>query len=680
MAYQTNIEREWLEADGSGGFASGTVSGIRTRRYHGLLVTSTTPPTGRIMLVNGFEAWVHTPAGKVSLSSHLYTPGVVHPDGAGRIANFQSEPWPRWTFLLQDGTPVDQEIFVPKGAAVAVVSWRLGAPKSGVSLHVRPFFSGRDYHALHRENAAFNFKPHGLDGRRVWRPYPGVPGILVVSNGAYVHRPEWYRNFLYQQEQARGLDDTEDLASPGMYQWDLSSDAVWILAAEDREDFPFPATMPAEVCLKNLRAMESERRRQFPSPLHRAADQYIVAQKGRGAGSEHVGEKSGKTIIAGYPWFTDWGRDTFIALRGLCLATGKMKEAREILIAWASAISEGMVPNRFPDAGHEPEFNAVDASLWYVIAVYEYLQTMERCGAVPASDRDELHTAIERILAGYAKGTRFGIHLDDDGLLAAGQPRVQLTWMDAKVGDWVVTPRIGKPVEVQALWLNALRVGGAWSSRWGALFLKGHTAFVERFWSDTGGYLYDVVDCDHRRGTVDGSFRPNQIFAIGGLPISLLDGERAKRLVGAVEKRLWTPMGLRSLAPAEPGYAPHYRGGPLERDGAYHQGTVWPWLAGPFVEAWVRVHGGTAAARHQARERYLAPLLTHVNEAGIGHISEIADAEPPHRPGGCPFQAWSVGEILRLSLVVLSDGTTNGQDFLKKREDEERNDGQTRYR
>jgi predicted glycogen debranching enzyme len=265
-----------------------------------------------------------------------------------------------------------------------------------------------------------------------------------------------------------------------------------------------------------------------------------------------------------------------------------------------------------------------------------------------------LAAAVEAILDGYARGTRYGIRLDDDGLIAAGVPGVQLTWMDAKVGDWVVTPRIGKPVEVQALWLNALAVGAAYSERWAALLERGRDAFGRRFWNEAGGCLHDVVDVDHHAGTADSSFRPNQIFAVGGLPLALLEGEQARRVVDAVEARLLTPVGLRSLAPGEPAYTPHYQGGVRERDGAYHQGTVWPWLIGPFVEAWVRVRGATPGVKREARERFLEPLLRHLDEAGLGHISEIADAEPPHTPRGCPFQAWSVGEALRLDRSVLA--------------------------
>jgi len=365
---------------------------------------------------------------------------------------------------------------------------------------------------------------------------------------------------------------------------------------------------------------------------------------------------SGKTIVAGYPWFTDWGRDTFIAIRGLCLASGRLGEARDILVEWAGAVSEGMLPNRFPDHGEAAEFNSVDASLWYVVAVHELMQRDQgRTMLLTSQQRQALETAVRQIVSGYASGTRFGIRQDADGLLSAGVPGVQLTWMDARVGDRVITPRIGKPVEIQALWLNALSAASRFEPHWRDVFDHGRRAFEERFWNEDLGQLADVVDVDHVPGTRDDSCRPNQILAVGGLPVALLDGVRARRVVDGVEQRLLTPVGLRSLAPDESGYAPRYQGDSLARDAVYHQGTVWPWLIGPFVEAWVRVRGNTMTARREARQRFMAPLLAHLQSAGLGHVSEIADADPPFSPKGCPFQAWSLGELLRVDRVVLAE-------------------------
>ena len=637
---------EWLEADGLGGFASGTASGIRTRRYHALLLAATTPPTGRVVLVNGVEAWVDTPTGSWALSTQRYEPGVLHPDGAMRITSFTTEPWPTWVFVLPDGTTIEHSIVVRPGQPAVSLSWRLApATSSGVALRVRPFLSGRDYHSLHHENGAFRFDP-GRDGAVLtWRPYDGVPAVHALTNGVYEHRPEWYRNVRYDQEHDRGLDGSEDLASPGELRFDLAAgraELVFATAGGDRAAFAMDAD--AATYADALRECEAGRRGAFPSRLHRAADAYLVS---RGAG---------RTIVAGYPWFTDWGRDTFIALRGICLAADRIGDARRILLEWSGAISRGMLPNRFADQGEAPEFNAVDASLWFVIAVYELFDAAARTGtSISSGDRGRLEGAVDEILAGYAAGTRFGIRLDTDGLLAAGQPGVQLTWMDAKVGDWVVTPRIGKPVEVQALWLNALWLAGHRNRRWLDVFSRGRQSFCARFWNDATGTLNDVVDVNHEPGTFDASCRPNQIFALGGLPLALVEGVRARRALDEVERRLWTPVGLRSLAPDQPGYAGHYAGGVRERDGAYHQGAVWPWLLTAFVESWLRARGNRPEARLEARDRFLAPLLRHLDEAGLDHVSEIADGDAPHRPNGCPFQAWSVGEALRLVRLVGQD-------------------------
>jgi predicted glycogen debranching enzyme len=377
--------------------------------------------------------------------------------------------------------------------------------------------------------------------------------------------------------------------------------------------------------------------------MDRAADSYLV-KRGKG-----------KTIVAGYPWFTDWGRDTFISLRGLCLATGRLEDARDILLEWSNVVSEGMLPNLFPDQSDRPEYNSVDASLWYIIAIHDFLAAMRgNGGLVSLRQKKSLHKAIDAILTGYSQGTRYGIRMDQDGLLTAGVPGVQLTWMDAKVGDWVVTPRIGKPVEVEALWLNALWIGSQFNDRWKEPLERGLDSFRRRFWNSQDGSLFDVVDSDHQPGKLDASFRPNQIFAVGGLPLQVINGEQAARIVDGVEHRLWTPLGLRSLAPGEPGYTAHYQGGVRERDGVYHQGTVWPWLIGAFVEAWVRVRSGSADAKREARLRFVTPLIEHLNHAGLGHVSEIADADQPYTPRGCPFQAWSLAELLRLDRGVLA--------------------------
>jgi len=632
---------EWLEPDALGGFASGTAAGIRTRRYHALLLSAATPPTGRYVLVNGVEAWLATPAGPVALTSQRYASGVVSPDGASRIARFSSDPWPRWTIALPGGLEVVHEVVGAAGSPLVAVTWRLDPPRAGITLSARLFLSGRDPHALHHENPAFGFVPHREGDVVTWQTYEGVPAIHVRANARYEHEPLWYREVFYAAEAERGLDAVEDVAAPGTFHFDLSAaEAVLLLGSGRPSPIPTGPDVPAVV--ETMRAAERARRTIFPTRLHRAADAYVVR---RGAG---------RSIIAGYPWFSDWGRDTFIAMRGLCLSSGRLDDARAILLEWAKSVSGGMLPNYFPDRGSTPEYNSVDSSLWFVVAAYELITAGIRAGRPLApDDQRSLEEAIAAIVAGYAAGTRHQIRADSDGLLACGEPGVQLTWMDAKVGDRVVTPRVGKPVEVQALWINALRVAAALSPEWGALHDRARVSFASRFWNGERACLFDVVDVDHQPGQTDGSLRPNQILDIGGLPESVLDGERARRVVDVIEDKLWTPLGLRSLAPGEAGYAPRYVGGVAERDGAYHQGTVWPWLAGPFVEAWVRVRGGLASVRREARERFLEPLLSHLDDAGAGHLPEIADAEPPYTPRGCPFQAWSVGEALRLNVSVL---------------------------
>lgn len=628
------MSREWLEADGLGGFASGPCEGPRTRRYHALLLVA--QGGARTILVNGVDAHVETAGGRWSLNPQRYAAALV--PGA-IVESFAPEPWPSWVYRLPDGTRVAHEIVALHGRQETHMRWRvLGSPEGPVRLIVRPFVSGRDYHALHHANDVLRWDPLQVEAHRVvLRPYESVPAITWAHNGVYQHRPYWYRSFFYSDEAERGLDAVEDLAAPGDVEFDLRLDSARLVLASG--DVAAAATDLAFT-------QERARRARFGTSLGRAADQYIVARP-----------DGGKSIIAGYPWFTDWGRDTFIALRGLCLATGRLSEAEAIVRRWARVVSQGMLPNRFPDGDGAPEYNAVDASLWYIVAAYELMQASGK-------GSPEIGAAIDEILTGYADGTRYGIHATADGLLAAGEPGVQLTWMDAKVGDWVVTPRVGKPVEVQALWLNALWIGAELelksSDRWRALLARGRAAFATRFWDESRAHLKDVIDVDHREGVDDSTMRPNQIYAVGGLPLVLLNADQARAVVNATEARLLTPRGLRSLAPDEPGYHGRYAGGVRERDGAYHQGTVWPFLLGAFVEAWVRVRGGTPAAKAEARARFVAPLLAGLDGGGVGHVPEVASGDAPHEAGGCPFQAWSLGELLRVDRVVLANFEAHG--------------------
>ena len=639
---ETTDKHEWLEADGLGGFASSTTSGIRTRRYHALLLTATNPPAGRFVLVNGFDAWIEQGGSKFWLSAQRYAPDVVGKNEC--LQSFQFQPWPQWSYQLGQDLWLEHEIFVPHGQSLVVMSWRLsGRVKEGSALIVKPFLSGRDYHSTHHQNDAFRFEPIVESDRIRWQPYGGLPAIVCRSRANYHHNPQWYRNFLYTEEQERGLDFLEDLAAPGDLVWQLDGGNREAILTLQAEGFSEVHNSSLEDWVTGLRLSERERRTKKTDVIQRSAETYFVR---RG---------SGQTIIAGYPWFGDWGRDTFISIRGLGIVSGELEATRDILLEWANHVSEGMLPNLFPDRGATPEYNSVDASLWFVIAAGELLDAASaHPKLVDNSGAQKLKAAIEAILSGYQKGTRFRIYQDEDGLLAAGVPGVQLTWMDAKVDGKVITPRVGKPVEVQALWINALAIGKKFSPQWESHFEKARQAFESRFWNEARQQLFDVVDVDHQPGVTDPATRPNQIFAVGGLPLQVLSGPRARQVVDRVEAKLWTPNGLRSLAQDEPGFVPHYLGGPLQRDSAYHQGTVWPWLAGAFIEAWVRVRGNTPEAKQEARERYFESIRALMNASGLNHVSEITDAVEPYTPRGCPFQAWSLGELLRLDRAVLA--------------------------
>jgi predicted glycogen debranching enzyme len=647
----TETNFEWLEADGLGGFASHASDGARTRRYHALLLVARKPPTDRRVLVNGVDVVVETGGETLALTSQTYKPTlegeppIVRHEGRPVNSSFDNFRWPTWTYDLAPGRTIEHAVMVPRGLPLVVLSWRLisSPPGPDATLIVRPFLSGRDYHALHRENPDFDFNGEvdAAAGRVVFTPYAAEPAVVAVSNGSFEAQGYWYREFLYAEDRDRGLDCVEDLGAPGIFRFDLSAgEAVLVLGVKSATHGLDIRSLTGRVA--SMRAAEQARREAEPSPLARAASAYVVAR----------GE--GKTVVAGYPWFTDWGRDTFIALRGLCLATGRLNDARRVLVQWSGAVSHGMLPNRFTDQGEAPEFNSVDASLWFIVAVHDLRIAEKRAGFVPSTVEDwRLNAAIVGILRGYAAGTRHGIAMDGDQLLKAGEPGVQLTWMDAKIGDHVVTPRIGKPVEIQALWINALRIGEEFDSRFGAWAEGAQASFHRRFWNEDTGYLYDVVDCDHVPGRVDGHVRPNAVFAVGGLPFQVLRGDKARAVVDLAETELLTPKGLRSLSPEDPQYRGAYRGGVWSRDTAYHQGTVWPYLMGAFVEAWVRTRGNSDGARQEARRCFLEPYLHALDPHHLGHLPELAEGDAPHAPRGCPFQAWSAGEALRLDRVVL---------------------------
>lgn len=645
-------EAEWLEADGLGGFASGTVSGIRTRRYHGLLVAARTPPTDRYVLVNGLEVWAQVAGDGAAaahaehpLCAHRYTPDVVHPTGFKWIESFTPDPWPTWVYRLDDRTRISHEVFTPHGHAACVCTWRVLTEGRRVRLRVRPLLTVRNYHSLHGENGSFSFLTDAAEGSVAWTPYHGTPRITARFSGRYEAKPDWYRSFLYTAERDRGLDSVEDCASPGEFTFDLSPDApeaCLVFSANTPPDRSLPAGGAVDMAAA-LRARETQRRTALGGRLERAADAYIVR---RGIAS---------TILAGYPWFTDWGRDTFIAIRGLCLATGRLETARQILVEWSRAQVNGLLPNRFPDAGEAPEFNSVDAALWYVQAAHDFLAMASASKDYELSPGDAklIRRTCVRACEAYAAGTSLGIRMDADGLLACGEGDSSLTWMDARVNGKAVTPRVGKPVEVQALWINALRLASKDEPKLLRHAERAQKSFAERFWNAERECLFDLVDAGHHPGQHDASLRANQILAVGGLTHRLLTGARARAVVDLCERELITPMGMRTLAPGEPGYIGIYIGDAAHRDGAYHNGTAWPWLMGPFVEAWLAVRGDSAKNRREARRRFLDPLLENLAAHGLNHVSEIADADEPFTPRGCPFQAWSVGEALRLDRLVL---------------------------
>jgi len=635
---------EWLEPDGLGGYACGTIDLVRTRRYHGILTVALRPPADRVSLVAGLDVWVETPTGEFALTSQRYVPNIVHPDARPYIVAFDVQPWPTWTFRLPDGTEIVHELTAPKGRPQTLLSWRLTrAPEGGgpVRLLARPLLSGRDAHSLHVANDSFDFSVEEDGERFCWHPYLGIPGVVALADGAYEHAPVWYHGFLYTTERDLGGKCTEDLASPGAFRWALEQDgeAVMLLTT-DSADLP---ETPVASLVRSTRSAERDRRAALGDRLQRSADAYLVRRD------------EGLTVLAGYPWSTDWGRDTFVALRGLCIANGRLDDAKQVLLEWAEHCASGLVPTYFPERRDPPEFTAADPSLWFIVAAHEFMEAA-RSYERPLSHSEcaTLRTAVCSVLDSYLAGTLYGIRVDSDGLLRAGEPGSPSTWMDARLGDWAVTPRMGKAVELQALWINALRIASAYSTRWSAVMDRAVGSFLDRFWYAAGGYLHDVVDVDDRPGTSDSTLRPNQIFAVGGLPFPLLGGELAARVVDVVERSLYTPLGLRTLDPAHPSYVGRCDGNARQNLAAAHMGVAWPWLIGPFVEAWVRVRGDTDAAREEARMRFLRPLLDLTFEAGLGHLPEMVDGDPPHLSRGSPFEAWSLGELIRLDRSVLA--------------------------
>ena len=632
-----SLRREWLETNGIGGFASSTINGINTRRYHGVLVAATKPPVGRVVLLSKLEETLRIGQQSFELSANRY-PGVVHPQGFRYLKEFRLDPFPVFTFEIE-GVVIEKTVFMRHGENTTVIEYVVKASgrRTDLSLELRPLIAFRDYHSLTHENGAIDGRIDLQPGVVKVTPYQGLPTLHLAHSADEVEQAGyWYKNFEYDAERERGLDFSEDLFAPCVLRCNAGEGRKATLIASTNAVDAGAAASYREAELRRRRKTVSNLPVDDPlvKSLVAATDQYIVSR----------GEQ--KTVIAGYHWFSDWGRDTMIALPGLTLPTGRFEVARSILRTFAQHVDRGMLPNRFPDAGETPEYNTVDATLWFFEAIRAYLEYTSDFDFV----RDDLYPVLTDIINWHVRGTRFGIKLDPSGLLACGEPGVQLTWMDAKVGDWVVTPRRGKPVEIQALWYNALCImeglgqrfsDDAARKRYNSMSALTKWSFNRLLWNEKGGYLYDVVN----GGPPDASIRPNQIIAVS-LPHSMLTSERARQVVSVVQQHLLTPYGLRSLAPGDPQYRGRYTGDGSSRDGAYHQGTVWPWLMGPFITAYIKVNGDTPSARQQA-EQWLAPLKDHLADAGLGHISEIFDGDAPHRPVGCIAQAWSAAEILR---------------------------------
>ncbi len=632
--FHAAIRHEWLETNGLGGWASSTIIGANTRRYHGLLVAATQPPVGRMVLLSKLDETIESNGNRYELGSNQF-PGVVHPAGNRHICLFERGLFPVFEYSF-DKIRIRKTIAALNGENTTLVLYHVVRAPAAFNLELRPFMAARDFHSLTRANDAFSGESQFSEGVFRAQPYDSVPELFIQVPGATFHPgPDWYHNFEYIKEQYRGLDYQEDLFSHGTFTVNLKSG--------DKLGVIISTTNPAKRNAGKLFEKEKRRRSKLPNSLPvqdkvtrtlaQAADQCVVKR----------GEDL-HSIIAGYHWFADWGRDTMIALPGIALVTGQFDVAKKILRAFAASISQGMLPNRFPDVGEEPEYNTVDATLWFFVAIYKYLQYSKDGKFVC----DELLPLLNEIIAWHDKGTRYNIHVAEDGLLYSGEPGVQLTWMDAKVADWVVTPRQGKAVEINALWYNALMIVSELSRQFGltddaeryaARGRKVAKVFTDVFWEEQNGYLYDNVNGDHK----DAAIRPNQIFAIS-LPFPLVGDKRAKQIFTVIEEKLYTPMGLRSLSPDDSNYRPHYGGDQLSRDGAYHQGTVWSWLLGPYITALVKIEG--EIGQKWAKE-IIEKIIPHFSDGCVGSISEIFDAESPHGQRGAIAQAWSVAEILR---------------------------------
>ncbi len=637
--------REWLITNGIGGYACGTVAGLLTRRYHGLLIAALAPPLGRTLLLSKLDETATHDGRDYPLFANRWADGRVEPTGFRHLERFRLEgTTPVWTFACADAL-LEKRVWMEPGANTTYVRYDLLRATAPLTLNVKAVANYRDHHATTRSDD-WQMRVEAVEHGLCITAFDGAAPLYVLSNSeqAMAHHT-WYRRYFLTMEDYRGLDASDDHLHVGRFHAELQpGESLLIVASTDATPDLDPTA-----AYDRRRAYEEELLRQsgvldpadddptaappWERHLILAADQFIVRRS-------PPNDVVGCTIIAGYPWFGDWGRDTMISLPGLALVTGRHDVAERILRTFASFVDQGMLPNRFPDEGEEPEYNTVDATLWYVEALRAYQDATDDNQLL----RD-LFPVLEEIIGWHERGTRYDIHLDpSDGLLYAGEPGVQLTWMDAKVDNWVVTPRIGKAVEINALWYNALRVMADFAlrlekpaDRYEALVESARSGFG-RFWNEHAGYCHDVLDGPDGD---DPALRPNQLFAVS-LPYSPLSETQQEAVVDACARYLLTSLGLRSLSPTDSAYVGHYGGDQHQRDGAYHQGTAWAWLIGPFVTAHLRVYGDRERAR-----AFLEPFVHHLSDHGIGSVSEIFDGDPPFVPRGCIAQAWSVAELLR---------------------------------
>ena len=636
--------REWLVTNGIGGYASGTVAGSQTRRYHGLLVAALQPPVGRTQLVSAIDEIVHYAGTDFSLATDRWASGAVNPQGFLFLEDFHlAGSTPVWTYALADAL-LEKRVWMPQGENTTYIQYTLVRGSSALEMELKALVNYRDFHSLtHAGDWRMNIAPLE-SGVKVLAFDGATPFYLKSSLATCEPRHEWYLGCFLGEETARGLSDREDRLFAALFRARLEIGcSVVFVATTEANAFLDGETARAERAnyevklFQDWQAKNEGLREEAPSWLWQlilAADQFIVKRS-------LPEEPDGRSIIAGYHWFGDWGRDTMIALPGLTLATGRAGVARQILLAFLRYVDGGMLPNNFPDAGGKPEYNAVDAALWYFESIRQYFEATQ-----DAVTLQKLFPVLAGMIDAHIAGMRYHIHVDPaDGLLYAGAPGVQLTWMDAKIGDWVVTPRAGKPVEINALWINALETMAGFarllakpSEAYERLSAKAKKSF-QKFWNAERNCCFDVVDSPGIGN--DAALRPNQIFAVS-LPASPLAPEQQKAAVDVCARQLLTSHGLRSLAPGEPGYTGHYGGSPRDRDAAYHQGTVWGWLLGPFALAHYRVYQDREAAL-----RFLEPLGRQIYSSGLGTLSEIFDGDAPFTPRGCISQAWTVAEVLR---------------------------------